>query len=47
VTSPARPRTAAPVRLLVYLLACPIVRVLVEALPDRPVVTAARGSMTS
>ncbi|MFD4991942.1 hypothetical protein ACFWH7_17400 [Cellulosimicrobium cellulans] len=47
MTSPARPRPTVPIRLLVKPLACPIVRVLVDVLPARPGVTAARGSMTS
>jgi len=47
VTSPARPRAAALVRLPVELPACPTVGELVEAVPARPGMTAARGSMTS
>ena len=47
MTNPARPRPAALVRLPVELPACPTVRELVEALPARPGMTAARGSMTS
>lgn len=43
MTNPARPRAAVLVRLLAH----PPVLVLAEALSAHPVVTAARGSMTS
>lgn len=47
MTNPARPRAAVLVRLLAHQPVHPLVLVLAEALSAHPVVTAARGSMTS